>query len=86
MNKQIAPKKSQMQNVAAFREWIYIMGLHSDEVSQQAERVGVVQPGEEKAPGRPYSPFQYLKGTYRRDGEGLFARACSDRTRGNGSN
>ena len=29
--------------------------------------------------------FQYLKGAYRKDGEGLFTRVCSDRTRGNGS-
>jgi len=28
--------------------------------------------------------FQYLKGTYKRAGEGLFRRACSDRTRCNG--
>jgi len=28
---------------------------------------------------------QYLKGSYRKDGEGLFTRVCSDRTRGNGS-
>ena len=28
--------------------------------------------------------FQYLKGAYRKDGEGLFTRACSDRTRGSG--
>jgi len=28
--------------------------------------------------------FQYLKGAYRKDGEGLFTRVCSDRTRGNG--
>jgi len=27
---------------------------------------------------------QYLKGVYRKDGEGLFTRVCSDRTRGNG--
>ena len=27
--------------------------------------------------------FQYLKGAYRKAGEGLFIRACSDRTRGN---
>ena len=26
--------------------------------------------------------FQYLKGAYREDGEGLFTRVCSDRTRG----
>ncbi|GAB0183674.1 hypothetical protein GRJ2_000832700 [Grus japonensis] len=28
--------------------------------------------------------YQYLKGAYRKDGEGLFIRECSDRTRGNG--
>ncbi|GAB0184130.1 mitochondrial enolase superfamily member 1 [Grus japonensis] len=28
--------------------------------------------------------FQYLKGAYRKGGEGLFIRECSDRTRGNG--
>jgi len=28
--------------------------------------------------------FQYLEGAYRKDGEGLFTRMCSDRTRGNG--
>ncbi|GAB0186105.1 hypothetical protein GRJ2_001075800 [Grus japonensis] len=28
--------------------------------------------------------FQYLKGAYRKDGEGLFTRTCSHRTRGNG--
>ena len=28
--------------------------------------------------------FQYLKGAYRKAGEGLFIRACSNRTRGNG--
>jgi len=27
--------------------------------------------------------FQYLKGAYKKDGEGLFTRASSDRTRGN---
>ncbi|GAB0182352.1 triadin [Grus japonensis] len=28
--------------------------------------------------------YQYLKGAYNKDGEGLFMRECSDRTRGNG--
>jgi len=28
--------------------------------------------------------FQCLKGVYKRAGEGLFTRACSNRTRGNG--
>jgi len=28
--------------------------------------------------------FQYMKGGYKKAGEGLFTRVCSDRTRGNG--
>ena len=28
--------------------------------------------------------FQYLKGAYRKAGEGLFVRGCNDRTSGNG--
>ena len=28
--------------------------------------------------------FQYLKGTYKKSGERLLTRTCSDRTRGNG--
>jgi len=27
--------------------------------------------------------FQYLKGSYKKDGDNLFSRACCDRTRGN---
>ncbi|KAK4828534.1 hypothetical protein QYF61_027210, partial [Mycteria americana] len=48
----------------------------------EAERVGVVQPGKEKAD--LLAAFQYLKGAYKKDGDKLFSRACCDRTRGNG--
>jgi len=34
--------------------------------------------------GHLIAAFQYLKGAYKRGGEGLFARACSDRTKDNG--
>ncbi|GAB0207213.1 hypothetical protein GRJ2_003186900 [Grus japonensis] len=34
--------------------------------------------------GHLIAAFQYLKGAYRKDGEGLFMKECSDRTRGNG--
>ncbi|GAB0190316.1 hypothetical protein GRJ2_001496900 [Grus japonensis] len=37
-----------------------------------------------KLQGDLLAAYQYLKGTYRKDGEGLFIRECSDRTRGNG--
>ena len=34
--------------------------------------------------GHLTAALQYLKGAYRKDGEGLFIRECSDRMRGNG--
>ncbi|KAK4827700.1 LOW QUALITY PROTEIN: hypothetical protein QYF61_020978 [Mycteria americana] len=58
-----------------------IRGLEHLSLQGQAERVGVVQPGEEKAAGRPYSS---LPGAYRKDGVRLFNKACCDRTRNNG--
>ncbi|GAB0180469.1 hypothetical protein GRJ2_000512200 [Grus japonensis] len=33
----------------------------------------------------PYSSLRIPKGAYKKSGEGLLTRACSDRTRGNGS-
>ena len=50
----------------------------------QAQRAWALQPGEEKAPGRPYSGLPVPEGPYRKVGEGLFIGACSDRVRGNG--
>jgi len=44
----------------------------------------VIQPGEEKAPGRPYWNLSVLKGAYRKDAENLFSKGCCDRTRSNG--
>jgi len=34
--------------------------------------------------GDPIAAFQYLKWAYKKPGEGLYIRVCSDRTRGNG--
>ena len=34
--------------------------------------------------GDRIAALQYIKGAYKKDGERLFTRACSDRTRGNG--
>jgi len=34
--------------------------------------------------GHPIAASQYLNGAYKKAGEGLFTRACSDRTRVNG--
>jgi len=38
----------------------------------------------EKAAGRTYCSLPVPEGAYRKDGEGLFTRVFSDRTRGNG--
>ena len=48
-----------------------------------AKRPGAVQPGEEKAPSWPYSSHPVPEGAYKKAREGLFTRACRDRTRGN---
>ena len=37
-----------------------------------------------KVQGDLLAAFQYLKGAYKKDGDKLFSRDCSDRTRGNG--
>jgi len=37
-----------------------------------------------RLPGDLIEDFQYLKGAYRKDGDNLFSRDNSDRTRGNG--
>lgn len=51
-----------------------------------AERVGVVRPGEERRlRGHLIVTFQYLKGIYRKAGDGLFVRECGDKMRGDGS-
>jgi len=38
----------------------------------------------EKTLGDPIAAFQYLKGAYRKAGEGLFRRVRSNRMKGNG--
>ncbi|RMC07222.1 hypothetical protein DUI87_16678 [Hirundo rustica rustica] len=55
-------------------------------LQQEAERPGVIQPGEKKAPRRPYSTFQNFKGAYRKAREGHFKRASYHRIRENGFN
>ena len=62
-----------------------IKGLELHPEDEARLRAPYVQPEEEKAPGRPYSTFQYLKGAYRKAGEGLRVRGCRDRTKENSS-
>ena len=69
------------------------VGVHSEEghkddprdgtppLQRQAYRAGAVQPGKEKVPGRPGSSLLLPKGGYKKEGDRLFSRVCSDRTR-----
>jgi len=43
-----------------------------------------MDPEKRRLRGDLLAAFQCLKGAYRKDGEGLFTRVCSDRARGNG--
>ena len=47
-------------------------------------RAGAVQPGEEKALGRPGSGLSISKGGCKKERDRLFSRVCYDWTRGNG--
>ena len=49
-----------------------IPGLHTPLLRGQAERVGTVQPGEEKAPGRPYSSLPVPEGGLQESWRGTF--------------
>lgn len=64
------------------KEAMKIRGLENHPLWEQAERIWAVQPGEENALGRQ-SNLPAPEG-YKRAGEGLFTRVCSDCSRGNG--
>ena len=61
-----------------------VRGAEAPALQGQAERAGALQPGEERAPRRLYSSLPVPEGASRKAGEGLFIRACSDRTRAHG--
>ena len=53
-------------------------------LQQQAERIGALQTGEEKALGGLYSSFAVPEGGLQESWGGTFSRACRDRIRSNG--
>jgi len=65
-------------------------GLRNDQgagetlLGGKAEGFRAVQPGEEKAPGKPCSSLPIPEGSYKKGGDRLFIRTCCDRTRSNG--
>ncbi|PKU43720.1 hypothetical protein llap_5966 [Limosa lapponica baueri] len=63
-----------------------IRGLEHLSYEDRMKELGLLSLEKRRIQGDLIEAFQYLKGVYRKDGEGLFIRECSDRTRGNGFN
>ena len=55
-----------------------IRGLEHLPYEDRLRELGLFSPEKRRLWGDLVAAFQYLKGAYRKDGEGLFIRECSD--------
>jgi len=60
-----------------------IRGMEHLSYEERLRELGLFSLKKRRLRGDLASAFQYLKGAYKRAGEGLFIRSCSDRTRNN---
>ncbi|KAK4816631.1 LOW QUALITY PROTEIN: hypothetical protein QYF61_019330, partial [Mycteria americana] len=71
-------------------EWVQtraikmIRGMEHLCYEERLRELGLFSPEKRRLQGNLIVAFQYLKGDYKKDGNRLFSRACSNRTRGNG--
>ena len=61
-----------------------IRGLEHLPYGDKLRKLGLLSLEKRRIQRDLIAAFQYLKGAYRKAGEGLFIRACSNRTRGKG--
>ena len=61
-----------------------IQGVEQLSYEDRLRELGLISLEKRRLQGDLIAAFQYLKGSFRKEGNRLFSRVCGDRTRGNG--